>query len=86
MQPIHLFLAFILALCFSSCSKEEFSPEVKYLEPGYFGVCYNMTSDEGSVVIRTQKQFDDYVEGKRYDISNVDCENTPPTAIDFDVN
>lgn len=70
---------------FSSCKKENLTPDSKFIENTFFGTCFRLIPDDrDEIVIRTKGEYLDYMEQKRATATGTDCENATLPDIDFD--
>ncbi len=79
-----LMLCGILSLM-SSCKKETLTAETIFVENTHFGSCFlGAVEDRTKIVIRTQKEYQTFMESRRSTGIGTDCASAVPTAIDFD--
>ncbi len=83
-KPLLVTLIMCILFFFSSCSKEEITEDVQFVEASYFGSCFYGTTDEKEqIVIRSEEEYIAYFEKKRITPSNVDCSEAKLPEIDF---
>ena len=75
----------LFSLTLTSCSKEDITTDVQFLEASYFGNCFYYSGENPkSIVIRDQDTYENYFAGLRQSAVNKDCSNALPTPKDFD--
>jgi hypothetical protein len=75
----------LIVISFVQCKTENITPDVKFLDATFFGQCFLMPAEqEKEVVIRSQKEYEAYFDGKRLNAFNLDCSQATTTPIDFD--
>jgi len=73
----------LFSLTLTSCSKEDITTDVQFLEASYFGNCFYYSGENPkSIVIRDQDTYENYF--ARKSAVNKDCSNALLTPIDFD--
>ncbi|MFY0644225.1 MAG: hypothetical protein JXR19_07145 [Bacteroidia bacterium] len=83
-KHLPLFLLLLLVVLITNCQKEVIEPEVQYIESTYFGDCFlSHVQEQEHIVIRTQAEYEDYFDTKRFRGGNIDCSKAEPTDIDF---
>ena len=84
-SPFALVCLCLFSLTLTSCSKEDITTDVQFLEASYFGNCFYYSGENPkSIVIRDQDTYENYFAGLRQSAVNKDCSNALPTPIDFD--
>ncbi|MEY2925123.1 MAG: hypothetical protein RLZZ337_1673 [Bacteroidota bacterium] len=79
-----LFMVGLLLVGLSSCSKEEITQDVQFVEASYFGSCfYGINDKKEHIVIRSEEEYIAYFEKKRIAPNNVDCSDAKLPKIDF---
>ena len=66
---------------FSSCTKEEITEDVQFLESDFFGNCFQISRDHEEVVIRTQEEYETLFYTQKWDVGS--CGNYTFPTIDF---
>ncbi len=66
---------------FSSCTKEEITEDVQFLESDFFGNCFQISRDHEEVVIRTQKEYETLFIANKWNAGS--CENYDFPSINF---